>query len=151
VFFLIQRFIAILFLIGFTLNPYSVAGAAEPKSETELEIVTYVRELFKARSQFLLSKDEKMLTPYYLSTKKASMYALKQEEIRKEYIHAWAAQRNIHFVQAESHIRIPRIIIEGDHAQVSIVQSQKLEYVHAEPFSTNQSFDVGDPPCPVFN
>jgi hypothetical protein len=92
----------------------------------------------------LLSIDEKLkLNSYYLSTIKTSLYALKQEEIRKEYINAWAAQRKINFVRAESQIRIQRILLEGDRAKVFIVQSLKLEYAHTEPFSTNQSFGVG--------
>lgn len=142
-FFLKQRFIALFVVIYFSMNTYSVAGAVEPQSETELEIVNYVKDLFDARSQFLLSNDETMLNPYYLSTEKASIYALKQEGIRKSYIHAWAVQRRIRFVRAASHIRVPRILINGDRANVSIVQSQKFEYTYTEHSPINQSFGVG--------
>jgi hypothetical protein len=141
---LIHRFITMIVAVCIALNTYSVAGAAEAKSETELEIIHYLNELFDLRTRFLLNKDDKlMLNPYYLSTENSSKYALKHEEIRKEYLHAWAAQRKMIFVRAESHIRIQRIIIEGDHARVYIVQSQKLQYTNTEPFSINQSFGVG--------
>jgi hypothetical protein len=143
VFFLKNRFVAVIVIFCFTLNTYSVASAGESKSENEKEIVDYLRSLFDARSQYLISNDEKMLNRYYLATEKSSRHALKQELIRKEYIHAWATQRKLFFMRAESHIRIPRIHIEGDRAKISVIQSQKLEYAYAESFSFNQSFGIG--------
>ncbi|RKP58329.1 hypothetical protein D7Z26_00805 [Cohnella endophytica] len=83
-----------------------------------------------------------MLDRYYLSAEKSSMNALKQEIIRKEYIHAWADQRKLLFMRAESHIRVPRIRFEGEHVKVSVMLSQKLEYAY-EPFAFQQSFGVG--------
>ncbi|MCD9025347.1 amidase domain-containing protein [Cohnella sp. NL03-T5] len=131
-------------MICFALNTYSFAGASNAYTEAELEVVHFLQELFDARSQYLLSKDEKeILNPYYLPTETLSRHALRQEEMRKQYIHAWAAQRKIQFVRAESHIRIPRIRMEGDRARVSVVQSQKLDYTYMEPISINQSFGVG--------
>ncbi|WP_239619233.1 amidase domain-containing protein [Cohnella mopanensis] len=142
-FFTMQRIMVLITVILFTLNPYSPVDAAVSQSKTELEIVQYVQDLFDARSRFLLSKDDTMLNNFYLSTEKASRHALNQEKIRKEYVNAWAARRKVQFVRAQSHVRVPRIRMDGKLAKVSVVQSQQLEYTYPEPFSVYQSFGIG--------
>lgn len=138
-----RRIISVIAVISIALNIYNVAGAAETVSDSELEIAQYLRELFDARSRFLLSNDNEMLNRHYIPSEKSSRHALMQEMIRKEYIHAWGTRRQIHFVRAHSYIRVPRIRIDGSRAKVSVIQSQKLEYVYSEPFSVYQAFGVG--------
>ncbi|QJD82968.1 amidase domain-containing protein [Cohnella herbarum] len=139
-----QRIMAVIVAIGFVLNTYGVVdAAAQSKSNTELEIVNFLQQLFDARSRFLLSNDNEMLNRYYLSMEKASRHALQQEMIRKEYIQAWATRRKVRFERVHSHIRVPRIRIDGNRAKVSVVLSQKLEYSYSEPFSVFQSFGIG--------
>jgi hypothetical protein len=141
---LINRLVVVLMIITcYSIHTDRVAGAVAPIPEMEHQIVDYLNKLFNTRAQFLLSKDDKVLNPYYLSSENTSRYALKQEEIRKQYIHAWATQRKLRFIDAESHIRIQRIQIEGERAKVSIVQSLRLVYANREPFSFHQSFGVG--------
>lgn len=142
-FFLLLRFIAAFVMTFFSLNTYSYASSIKPSPEQEQEIVAYLHQLYNARSQYLMNKDEQVLSHYYLVTERSSRYALQQEKIRMEYIHAWALHRKLHYKRAVSDIRVPRIRMEGNYAKATVIHSQKLEYAYNDSHSMNQSFGIG--------
>jgi len=144
VLFHLQRFIAVITMICCALFPnHAVLAFEPPQSEQELVIYKFLHQLFEARSQFLLSKDEYSLTPYYLPSEKLSMYSLKQEQIRKQYLNAWASHRKLQFNRIDSQIRIQRMKIDGDRARIALSQSMKLEYAYTDNVLFNQAFGVG--------
>ncbi|WP_036736578.1 amidase domain-containing protein [Paenibacillus zanthoxyli] len=118
---------------------------AEPVSgteSTETEVRGFLTHLFAARSEFVTNMPSG-LEKYYDQKYGSSRHAYRVEANRNTYLHAWGEHRGIHFVDSQSRIRITRIRIEGDTAQITLTHSQKLSYMYANKILPTQWFGLG--------
>jgi hypothetical protein len=120
-------------------------GGQQAPSSTVLEpdIAVFINELFRARTQILISHRPELIRHYYLETSKSSQYAYQHEENRSEYLQVWAKHRGVNFTEADSRIRITRQIVGEDMARISLMNSMQLTYQYLGKKSGIQRFGLG--------
>ncbi|UNK16206.1 amidase domain-containing protein [Paenibacillus sp. N3/727] len=127
----------------FTIIVLLYGGVSETFAKnSEEEVITFLNDLFVARSNFLVNKPSNV-AKYYDQTSKTSRNAYRVEQKRMTYLNTWGNHRGIHFTDSQSGIRITRIQIEGDTAKVSLAHSQKLSYMYVDKILHPQSFGIG--------
>jgi hypothetical protein len=109
----------------------------------EQSAVVFLDELFAARAQLLIQNKPEAIRQFYLGTTKSSIYAFQHEAGRSQYLSEWGRHRGIKFTEAESKIRIARILEHNESAKVSILHTLKLTYVYRDTQLVSQQFGVG--------
>lgn len=112
------------------------------KSKTENDIEVLLEQVYEKRAKAMIHQNDHVLETDYLSDK-TSMNALYNEQRRIKYINTWANKRSIKLVDAESEIKIVRLKVMDETANVSIVQSLKLSYDYLNKIIPVQSFGIG--------
>ncbi|RUT31978.1 hypothetical protein EJP77_09640 [Paenibacillus zeisoli] len=127
---------------GWTRTPARASAESSETTESK-EIPRFLQELFEDRAQLLLDPNAAHIQDHYLRDNRYSRHALSHELERTEYIQAWAKERRVKFVNAESSIRIVRLKVEGETAKVSLVQSLKLGYEYLDKYPGHHDFGIG--------
>ncbi|AWB47035.1 hypothetical protein DCC85_18195 [Paenibacillus sp. CAA11] len=128
-------------IAAFACNSYSHEAYAD--SLTEREVTEFLQNLYNDRNRLLLDQEQSHIQNYYMVDNRKSRYAFNREIQRAGYLHEWAKQRRVKFVDADGKIRIVRMSQSGDTAKVTLVNSLRLRYQYDDDPSVYHDFGVG--------
>jgi hypothetical protein len=131
----------IIFMLFFLMSV--AAQPAFASKTTESEISAFLQELFQARANFLINQEPNTISRFYSNSIKTSRYAFHYETRRSLYINSWANERGIDLVNASDQILRTRIIVKGDVAKVTLVNSLRMDYAYPNKMLTPQWYGIG--------
>jgi hypothetical protein len=109
----------------------------------EQSAAVFLDELFASRAQLLVQNNPIAIRKFYLDTTKSSGYAFQHEAGRSQYLSEWGSRRGLKFTEAESKIRIYRLLEHHESARVSLLHTLKLTYVYNDMKLVSQQFGIG--------